>query len=55
MGKTKYLQKWEVGRLRLTSVSGDSSKAHCIICKKDFFIDKCGVPQMVHTLVEKVT
>ena len=47
MGKTKYLQKWEVRRPWLTFVSGESLKADCVIWKKDVFIDKCGVSQVV--------
>lgn len=46
MGKTSYRTSWEEGRPWLRPVHGNPSKASCIYCKKDFFVDKCGASQV---------
>jgi len=49
MGKTSYCLKWEDEFSWIEKVKDAPDKAHCILCKKTFSIDKCGVSSS-HTL-----
>jgi len=46
MGKTSYCLKWEDEFSWIEKVKDAPDKAHCILCKKTFSIDKCGVSQV---------
>lgn len=46
MGKTAYNSNWESDYTWIQSVKENPSKAYGKLCKKAFFIDKCGISQI---------
>ena len=47
MGKTTYNSKWEEEYSWISRVAGgDSTKAHCKLCKKSFLVNSSGVAQV---------